>query len=114
MDIEYYEKANGECPVVEFLESLPAKDRELVINRIEQLAEHGLELHRPYSDTLRDGIRELRIKTFHGQRRILHFIYHRNTAVLLDGLTKKSDKVSDAAIDKAIEYMRDYLHRQEP
>lgn len=114
MDIEYYEKPNGRCPTLEYLESLPAEDQVRVIKKIELLAELGLNLRRPHSDTLRDNIRELRVKTHHGQHRILHFIFHRNTAVLLDGLTKKSGPVSDAAIDKAIESMQDYLNKHEP
>ena len=82
----------------------------LVTRKIELLAEMGLDLQRPHTDTLRDNIRELRIRTHHGQHRILHFIFHRDTAVLLDGLTKKSGPVSDTAIDKSIEYMQDYLN----
>jgi hypothetical protein len=110
MDIEYYEKSNGSCPVFEFIENLLAEDQVRVIRKIELLAELGLDLRRPHTDTLRDNIRELRIRTHHGQHRILHFIFHRNTAVLLDGLTKKSGPVSDTAIDKSIEYMQDYLN----
>lgn len=110
MDIEYYEKSNGRCPVLEFIEKLPAKDRVLVTRKIKLLAKMGLDLRRPHTDTLRDDIRELRIRTHHGQHRILHFIFHRDTAVLLDGLTKKSGPVSDTAIDKSIEYMQDYLN----
>lgn len=109
MEIDYYEKPNGKCPVVEFIESLSAKDQARIIKKIELLAKLGLELRRPHTDTLRDGIRELRIKTNHGQHRILHFIFYRNTAVLLDGITKKTGKVPDSAIDRAIEYMQDYI-----
>lgn len=110
MKIDYYEKSTtGDCPVLEFLESLPAKDRKRVTKKIEFLEQLGLKLRRPHSDTLRDGIRELRIKTNHGQYRVLHFIHHRDTAVLLHGITKNTSKVPEAAIDKAIEYMHDYL-----
>lgn len=109
MDIDYYEKPNGRCPVLEFLESLTAKDQLRVTKRIDLLAACGINLRRPHSDTLRDGIRELRIPTHHGQHRILYFFYHRNTAVLLNGLTKKAGKVADSEIDRAIEYMQDYL-----
>lgn len=111
MNIEYYETIQGDCPVVDFIESLPAQERVLVMHKIELLAEHGLNLRRPYTDILRDGIHELRIRTRHGQQRILYFIFHRDTAVLLYGFTKKSDKVADVIIEKAIDYKADYLQR---
>jgi len=111
MNIEYYERSNGRCPVQEFIRDLPATERVRVMNAIERLQEHGLALERPYVAPLRDGIRELRVRTQHGQYRILHFICYRDTAVLLHAITKKSDKVPDAAIDKAIEYKTDYESR---
>jgi phage-related protein len=113
MRIDYYQTSNGHCPVLEFIASLPRDDRVRVMERIVLLAELGLNLRRPHSDTLRDGIRELRIKTHHGQYRILHFIFHRDTAVLLHGITKKTGRVPDAVIDKAIEYMQDYIRTQQ-
>lgn len=111
MNIEYYETVHGDCPVVDFIESLPAQERVLVMHKIELLAEHGLNLRRPHADILRDGIHELRIRTHHGQQRILYFIFHRDTAVLLCGFTKKSDKVADVIIEKAVAYKSDYSQR---
>lgn len=111
MKIDYYEKANGRCPVQDFIRDLPAKEQVYIIKAIERLEKYGLELKRPYVGTLRDNIRELRIKTQHGQYRILHFIYYRDTAILLHAITKKTTKVPDSAIDKAIEYKRDYESR---
>jgi phage-related protein len=109
MEIDYYQTSNGACPVLEFIAGLPPEDRVRVTEKIRLLAQLGRSLRRPHSDTLRDGIRELRIKTHHGQYRILHFIFYRDTAVLLHGITKKTGKVPDSAIDKAIKYMRDYV-----
>ncbi len=112
MNIEYYERPNGRCPVQEFIRDLPATEQVRVMKAIERLQEHGLALERPYVATLRDEIRELRIRTQHGQYRVLHFIYYRDTIVLLHAITKKSDKVPDAAIDKAIEYKTDYENQR--
>jgi phage-related protein len=111
VDIHYYERLNGRCPVLEFIESLPPRDRVRVISKIELLADLGIDLRRPHTDTLRDHIRELRIRTHHRQHRILYFFFRRNTAVLLDGLTKKTGNVPDVAIDRAIAYRQDYLRR---
>ncbi len=111
MEIRYYTRANGTRPVEEFLRRLPAGDRVRVVAKIELLAEHGHRLDRPHAGTLRDGIRELRTRTNHGQYRILYFIFYRDTAVLLDGIRKTSRRVPDAAIERAIEYRQDYEQR---
>ena len=47
MNIEYYERSNGRCPVQEFIRDLPATERVRVMNAIERLQEHGLALERP-------------------------------------------------------------------
>lgn len=105
MDIEYYKKSNGGCPVADYIKKQPKRDQILIVNQIDQLAEYGLGLKRPQVGYLRDHIRELRI----GQHRVLHFIICQDKAVLLHAITKKSQKVPDADIDKAIEYKADYL-----
>jgi len=107
MDIEYYEKPNGRCPVQDFIRKLPSRDQVLVMNAIQQLEEHGLALGRPSVGYLRDHIRELRPDN----HRVLYFVYHRSRAVLLHAITKKAHKVPDSDIDKAIEYKEDYLKR---
>jgi phage-related protein len=112
MNIDYYEQANGRCPVLEFLEGLPAKDQVRVMKKIDLLEALGLNLRRPHADFLRDGIHELRVRTNHGQYRVLYFIFHRNTAVLLHGITKNVGRVPDGAIDRAVAYMDDYLRTQ--
>jgi len=106
--IDFYEKSNGRCPTQEFLDSLPADERPLVINAIKQLRQHGLNLARPQVGYLRDHIRELRVDVRRKRYRILHFIYHRDTFVLLQGLVKKAGKVSDSEINRALEYKQDY------
>lgn len=111
MNIAYYEKPNGRCPVQDFIRDLPATERRRVMKAIGRLEKYGLALERPYVASLRDHIRELRVRTQHGQYRILHFIYYRDTVVFLHAITKKTAKVPDAAIDKAIEYKLDYESR---
>jgi len=105
MEIDYYKKSNGDCPVQDFIRKLPAREKVLIIHAIEQLQEKGLALERPLVGYLRDHIRELRI----GQHRILHFIYYQDKVVPLHMITKKARKVPDAEIDKALAYKKEYL-----
>ncbi len=111
MEIELYEKHNDRCPVREFIAKLSSKDRVRVTNAIERLQEHGLALSRPHVGYLRNNIRELRVKTHHGNYRILFFIYDKHKAVLLCGISKKTRQVPAADINKALEYSRDYQKR---
>ena len=53
-EVEYYEKKNGDCPVADFLDRLPAKEQVYVTNAIDRLEEHGSALDRPHSGYLRD------------------------------------------------------------
>jgi len=107
-DIDFYEKPNGRCPTKDFLDSLPAGERVVVNNSISQLQEHGTGLDRPHTGYLRDHIHELRIRVRRSRYRILYFFYHADTIVLLQGISKKSNRVPDREIDRAIEYKRDY------
>ena len=110
-EVEYFEKQNGDCPVVDFLDHLPAKDRVYVTNAIDRLEEHGLALDRPHSGYLRDHILELRIRVRRVLYRVLYSRCGDNRFVLLLGIRKQSEKVRDSDIDKAIEYRNDYLAR---
>ncbi len=109
--IEFYTKRNGRCLLDKFLNSLSPRDRVLVNNAIKRLEEHGLDLSRPYVGYLRDHIRELRVRTHHGHYRLLHFIFDGNKFIMLQGITKKTKKVPNSEIEKAIEYRNDYLAR---
>jgi phage-related protein len=107
--VKFYEKANGRCPVHDFLDDLRPHDRRLMINALEQLATHGLALKHPQVHVLRDGIRELRVATTNKrQRGVLYSLCERNTFVLLLAYTKKAKRVPDSIIDKALEYKRDH------
>jgi phage-related protein len=112
-EVEYYEKENGRCPTQEFIEELPRKSQVFVIRSLSLLEEQGRNLTRPHVAYLRDGISELRVRTHHGQYRLLYFFYDGYKFVITHGINKKSDEVPDLEIDKAIEYRNDYLIRNE-
>lgn len=47
-EIEFYETADGEIPVKEFIDKLPPKARAKVARAIDLLEEYGLELKAPH------------------------------------------------------------------
>lgn len=84
-----------------WLDSLPAKVQDKCIVKIQRLEQMGYELHRPDSDSLRDGIHELRVAYRNMQYRMLYF-FHAKIAVISHGLMKES-MVPPKEIDLAIE-----------
>ena len=69
----YYETAEEECPVENFINSRSIKNRAKILNWLEQLEAQGPNLPRPYADLIEDGIHELRIKLSGEQIRIIYF-----------------------------------------
>jgi phage-related protein len=111
-EVEFYEKENGRCPILDFFGDLSKEDLVLIELNLERLKRYGKELKRPYVAPLRDHIWELRVRSHHGQYRLLYFFFEGDRIVLTNGFRKKTDKVPDVEIERALECMRDYLSRQ--
>ena len=113
--VEYYKKENGKIPVLEYLLSLNPKMRAKAFSEIELLEKHGAMLREPYVKPIKGAkykdIFELRIKFASDISRIFYFTFRKNTFVLLNGFTKKSDKTPRAELDKAVKYKEDYERR---
>lgn len=109
--VEFYKKANGRCPMEEFLDDLENEEKVFIRRSIQRLEEFGYELKRPHAAPLRDHIMELRKKTHQGSIRLLYFFFDGEKFIITHGFKKKSDKVPDSEIDKAIEFRKDYLER---
>ena len=109
--VVHYETADGTCPVGEFLDGLTVKERAKVLAAIDLLEEEGPDLHRPYADTLKDGIHELRIKLSGNQIRILYFFCYENFIILTNSFSKNKKRVPEKEINKAKEYRTDFLKR---
>ena len=106
--VAFYQEADGEPPVVNWLRELLRTNERAWSNcraRIELLAQSGHELRRPAADYLRDGIYELRAKQGRAQYRLLYFFHGRRVAILAHSLTKE-DKVPNADIERAIKRKR--------
>ena len=96
--------------MVEFLEELPVPVRAKVAKWMELLEREGPNLPRPYADTVRGKIRELRVHL--GQQiRLLYFFFGKRI-IITHGFIKKTDEVPEREIVKAQHCMEDFLQRE--
>ena len=111
--VEFYEKENGEIPVINFIDSLERKMGAKVLSLIEILEEKGNQLRLPYSECLEDGIFELRCKFGSDITRTLYFFYEGANIILTNGFVKKTQKTPAQEIKLAKLRRDDYLSRKE-
>ena len=106
----FYADIQGQCLTKEFLDNLPDKAKGKVLKWIQKLEQEGPNLPRPYADTVRGKIRELRVIFASGHYRFLYFFYHKYI-VITHGFIKKTDKIPENEIDRAHRVMRDFEER---
>lgn len=88
-DVLIFAEEDASAPLLEWLDTLPAKVQDKCLVRIERLEELGHKLRRPDADLLRDGIYELRARFQKVNYRVLYF-FHEQRAVISHGLTKEA------------------------
>ena len=108
----YYKLENGEIPVKNFIDSLPIKLQAKSLAGIALLQEKGTELRLPYSEHIKDGIFELRIKFSNDITRIFYFFIKDKKIILTNGYVKKQQKIDTAELEKALKYKKDYERRE--
>jgi Phage-related protein len=111
-NVVMYSKENGDIPVKEFLDGLPAKHRAKAFWEIELLEEFGSALGMPYVRHIDGKLWELRIKFASDISRIFYFVPIEHTIMLLHGFTKKSQKTPDQEISTARSNLTDYERRE--
>jgi hypothetical protein len=72
-EVIIYCNSNGESEIFDFIKSKSSDNKGEIYSILKLLEQVGIDLHRPYSDYLRDGIHELRIKLSGEQTRTLYF-----------------------------------------
>ena len=116
--VEFYEKANGESELWDFLENLREKSATNKDARIQYkqislyiqlLQDNGARLPAEVTKHIIDDIWELRP----GHNRVLYFYFKDKTFVLLHQFRKKTQKTPQREIDKAVSERNDYLSRKE-
>lgn len=94
-----------------FIDSVNKKNQAKILALIGVLEEHGINLHRPYTDILRDGIHELRLKLSGSQVRVLYFFRYQKYIILTHTFVKTTGRVPNQEIEKAIRYRNDFFKR---
>ncbi len=111
-DVIFYKTEKGDCPVAEFLKSLPSKQRQKVtwvFDLVEELAIVPRQYFKKLSGT--DDIWEVRIDSGSDTFRLLGFFCRGNLVVLTNGFAKKSQQTPLSEIRIAEDRKKDYLRR---
>ena len=111
--VEFYEDADGDKPVEEFLLSLDVKMRAKLLGILEILQEKGNLLREPYSKHLEDGIFEIRGKVGTDISRVLYFFFYDRKIILTNGFIKKSQKTPKKEIQMDKNRRHDYIERSQ-
>lgn len=110
--VEFYETADGKCPVEEFLDSI--SDNKLaskVVRDMKFLEINGHLVRPPQSKAVSDGLFELRTKQSTNIARVFYFFFIGRKIIMTNGFVKKTSKTPPGEKEKALKYMDDYLDR---
>jgi len=109
--VEFYEDEDGFAPVEGFIAGLSRERKAKALAIIKLLAEEGPTLPFPYSSQVRGKIRELRTQCGKDKIRILYFGDPRRYFILLHGLVKRTDRLSEEDIQITEKRMHHHLRR---
>ena len=111
-EVDFFKHDNGECPVIEYLNSINIKLIAKMAWTIGLLETNGNMLGMPYLEQLEDGIFELRAKQGSDISRVLYFFCIGKKIILTNGFTKKTNKVPKSEFEIAKKYREIYLNRK--
>jgi len=116
-EVLMYEKSDGSVPTQAFLESIQDfKLRAKLLREIDLLEEFGQELRKPHTEPISDprgAMFELRVQQSSDIARVFFFYIKDKNIILLNGFVKKTRKTPPIEINKAFQYIADYLARGE-
>lgn len=109
----FYKTADGNCPVQDFLDSLPGKVAQKVawvLSLLEDLEVVPSTYFKKLIGT--EEIWECRIQFATNAYRIFCFFEGNSVVILTHGFTKKTKKTPQQEIERSETYRRDYLKRR--
>ncbi|MDO4204632.1 MAG: type II toxin-antitoxin system RelE/ParE family toxin [Selenomonadaceae bacterium] len=83
-----------------------------MVKTIELLENNGPDLRMPHSESLGNGIFELRAKVGSDISRELYFFFSGQKEILTNGFVKKTQKTPKAELELAKKYKQDYESRR--
>jgi len=105
--IFFYEDHRGRSPVLDFMNSLSAKDRAKVNNVLRLLEEFGTDLGMPHARRIKGRLWELRP----GDNRLFYFLQVEHKFIVLHGYRKQSMKAPEKEIATALRRMQEFLEK---
>ena len=108
----FYKTENTE-PIKEFLDSLNDKMAAKILSMLKILEDKGNALRKPKSESINDGIFELRCKVGSDISRIMYFFYYGKKIVITNGFIKKTQKTPIKEIQLAKKRRAEYISREE-
>jgi phage-related protein len=108
----FYKDEDQSVPMIRWLDKLQKKPRAKCIEWLHRLEMLGHDLHRPYADTLKDGIHELRVRHESVNYRMLYFFHGTSAVVVTHGLTKEKE-VPVMAIQNAVDMKNKFMANPE-
>ena len=111
-EVLFYQTADGRSFAKEFLGTLEIHVKAKFEKWLEQLELQGPNLPRPFADVVYGKVRELRLRFGPLHYRFLYFFAGKKI-IITHGFIKKTDRVPEEEIVRAIRYMNDFLARFE-
>ncbi|MBL7073342.1 MAG: type II toxin-antitoxin system RelE/ParE family toxin [Candidatus Omnitrophica bacterium] len=110
-EVNFYKTASGKCPVAEFLEELPTKQRRKVVWVLKLLEDLDFVPKEYWKKLKPSDIWECRVKFGSTIYRIFGFFVG-NEIILTHGIVKKTQKTPKEAITKAEKYRKEHIQRR--
>lgn len=110
----FYRTKDGNCPVEDFLDSLPGKVVQKITWVLEILESRGMLPTTYFKKLVNTEIWECRIQQGSNIYRIFCFFDKGSIIILTHGLIKKTQKTPSDEIKRAEDYRNDYMKRRKP
>lgn len=110
-EVLFYESPKGKCPTDDFLDTLEPRVRAKILKWMQKLGAEGPLLPRPYADTVRGKIRELRVVFGSNCYRFMFFFVKRKI-IITHGFMKKTRKIPVSEVIRAERIMADFISGQ--
>src|SRR6267143_4623280 len=111
--VDFFLDERGRAPVEEYLTGLPVEHRAKLVALIKMLEQEGPNLPFPCSSQVRGKLRELRTQQGRDKLRILYFGDAKRVFILLQGIVKRTAKLTEEDIRIAEARMRLHSKRLE-
>lgn len=110
--VEFYTAKNGHNYGLEYLLELKKSNPKLadkLIYNIEVFQHKGTSARKPLTEPLRDGMFEIRSIYNSNISRVICFFIVGNKAVVVNGYTKKQDKLDERVFEQALRLRAEYF-----